>query len=252
MAFNGIGFYSISAGQSFRFDGWSWPDGGDRGAQYFSAHPLDPNGKLVMSEQNKVQGSDGRTYYGFRVTNEGPNDVHFSVQGGGFVNAWQMENGSGFIVFGNFEDHGAQFCSASPIDRNVKLVMTMQGKTRLHGNEIGYAYGFVDEPNASVNFRVEGGGFAEGFNGIGAFTIESDTSVRFDGWRWPDGSDHGAQYFSAHPDNELDTMIITEQTKMLGDDGRYYYGFTLTNRLVAGPIPGNRINGYSVQGGGFV
>ena len=47
-------------------------------------------------------------------------------------------------------------------------------------------------------------------------------------------------------------MIITEQTKMLGTDGRYYYGFTLTNRLVAGPIPGNAVNGYSVQGGGFV
>jgi hypothetical protein len=253
MAFNGIGYFSIAAGQSFRLDGWSWPDGGDRGAQYFSAHPLEPNGKLVMTEQNKTQGSDGRTYYGFRVKNEGPNDVHFSVQGGGFINPFEIENGSGFIVFGNHEDHGAQFCSASPVDRDVKLVMTFQSKARLHADQIGYGYGFVEEPaRTGVNFRVEGGGFTNGFNGIGAFTIESGTTVRFDGWTWPDGADHGAQYFSAHPDNELDGMVITEQTKMLGGDGRYYYGFTVTNRLVPGPIPGGAVNGYSVQGGGFV
>jgi hypothetical protein len=87
LSFNGIGYYSIAAGQSFRFDGWSWPDGSDHGAQYFSAHPLEPDGKLVMTEQSKMRGSDGRIYYGFRVTNEGPRDVHFSVQGGGF-NQW--------------------------------------------------------------------------------------------------------------------------------------------------------------------
>lgn len=85
MSFNNIGDLTIAAHQSFRSDGWSWPDGGDRGAQYFSAHPTRTNGKLVMSEQNKLWGSDTRFYYGFRVTNEGPDEVHFSVQGGGLV-----------------------------------------------------------------------------------------------------------------------------------------------------------------------
>ena len=85
MAFNGVGFFTIAAGQSFRLDGWQWPGGADRGAQYFSAHPLNPNGKLVMSEQNKLLGGDGRFSYGFRVRNEGPFAVNFNVQGGGFA-----------------------------------------------------------------------------------------------------------------------------------------------------------------------
>lgn len=86
MAFNNVGFFTIAAGQSFRLDGWHWNDGnGDHGAQYFSAHPLNPNAKLVMSEQNKVfDGPSGKFNYGFRVTNEGPLATAFSVQGGGF------------------------------------------------------------------------------------------------------------------------------------------------------------------------
>lgn len=251
MAFNGIGNFSIAAGQSYRLDGWSWPDGSDHGAQYFSAHPLEANGKLVMTEQNKTQGSDGRTYYGFRVTNEGPNDVHFSVQGGGFVNGFDIWNGSGFVMFGDYEDHGAQFCSANPTERDVKLVMVNEGKIRLHGDQIGYGYGFVDEPSRiNVAYRVQGGGFTSGFNGIGDFSIESGQSYRLDGWSWPDGADHGAQYFSAHPNNEFDGLSSTEQNKMLGTDGRYYYGFRVTNHHVNGD--GGFVNGFSVQGGGFV
>jgi len=251
MAFNGIGNFSIKAGDSFRLDGWSWPDGSDHGAQYFSAHPLEADGKLVITEQNKTQGSDGRTYYGFRVKNEGPNDVHFSVQGGGFIKGFDVWNGSGFVVFGNYEDHGAQFCSAHPLERDVKLVMMNETKVKLHGGQIGYGYAFVDEPvRSSVSFRVQGGGFTQGFNGIGEFTIESGQSYRLDGWSWPDGSDHGAQYFAAHPDNEFDGLTITEQNKMLGSDGRYYYGFRVTNNHVNGG--GGWVNGYSVQGGGFV
>jgi hypothetical protein len=85
MAFNGLQNATLGPGGSFRWDGWNWPDGSDHGAQYFSAHPENPDAKLVMSEQNKTLGSDGRWYYGFRVTNEGPNATNLSVQGGGFV-----------------------------------------------------------------------------------------------------------------------------------------------------------------------
>ena len=85
MAFNGVGFFTIAPGQSFRLDGWVFPGGnGDHGAQYFSAHPLNPSGKLVMDDQNKLLGGNGIFSYGFRVTNEGPFAVNFNVQGGGF------------------------------------------------------------------------------------------------------------------------------------------------------------------------
>ena len=78
---------SISAGTSFRWDGWQWPGGPDKGAQHFSAHPPNPwhDGKLVVSEQNKTLGGDAHYYYGFRLTNEGPQDVNFEVEGGGYT-----------------------------------------------------------------------------------------------------------------------------------------------------------------------
>jgi len=80
-----VGDFSIAANTSFRSDGWSWSDGGDRGVQIFTASPYSPwhDGKLVSSEFNKVYGGDGRFYYGFRVRNEGPQNVRFHVQGGG-------------------------------------------------------------------------------------------------------------------------------------------------------------------------
>jgi len=80
-----VGGTSIAANTSFRWDGWSWPDGADHGVQILTASPFSPwhDGKLVSSEFNKVFGGDGRFYYGFRVTNEGPQSVSFNVQGGG-------------------------------------------------------------------------------------------------------------------------------------------------------------------------
>lgn len=87
MSFNNIGNFTIAAGQSFRLDGWNWSDGnGDHGPQYFSAHPKEPfrDAQLLMTDQSKRLGDDDRYSYGFRVTNVGPLDAHFSVQGGGF------------------------------------------------------------------------------------------------------------------------------------------------------------------------
>jgi len=254
MAFNGVGFFSIKSGESFRLDGWSWPDGGDRGAQYFSAHPLEANGKLVITEQNKTKGSDGRTYYGFRVTNEGPNDVHFNVQGGGFINGFEIETFSGIVFLGNDEDRGAQFCMANPHARDVKMVMTLEGKVKLRNGQIGYTHAIHNEPDRSIPFSVQGGGFTNGFNNVQFFTIADGESFRIDGWSWPDGADHGAQYFSADPSDPFDGLTITEQNKMLGSDGRYYYGFRVTNHRVntGGLGGGGYIDGFTVQGGGFV
>jgi hypothetical protein len=76
---------SIAAGQSFRSDGWSWPDTKDRGVMFFRATPHSPfhDGTLVSTEYNKTFGGDGKFYYGFRITNEGPQDVQYDVEGGG-------------------------------------------------------------------------------------------------------------------------------------------------------------------------
>lgn len=253
MAFNNVGLFSLAANASMRLDGWQWPDGGDRGAQYFSAHPLGPDAKLVMTEQNKTLGRDGRTSYGFRVTNEGPREVRFSVQGGGFINSWTQSSGNGLIIFGNDEDHGAQFCSASPLDTNVTLVMNLENKTQLHAGQTIYGFGFAKQPNLiNVRYRVQGGGFANGFNGVGAFTLVSGASIRLDGWLVNGGADFGAFYFAAHPQDAFQGFAVTEQNKMLGRDGRFSYGFRVTSQPVITGRGGSSVNGFSVQGGGFV
>jgi hypothetical protein len=88
---------SIGAGTSFRWDGWSWPGAPDMGPQYFSAHPSGPQvlslsqpGMLITSEQSKTLELDVGDFeshysYGFRITNPGPQDLLFDVEGGGYT-----------------------------------------------------------------------------------------------------------------------------------------------------------------------
>jgi|GEM_PF-6457892 hypothetical protein len=97
MAFNDVGSFTISPGNSIRIDGWMFPGGADRGAQYFSAHPtfrhtrLPADGMFIMSDQSKFwvgTWPDGHMEYGFRVTYVPETSIFlasFSVQGGGFV-----------------------------------------------------------------------------------------------------------------------------------------------------------------------
>jgi hypothetical protein len=86
MAFNNVGVFSIAPGQTIDWTcAWSWSGGdGDHGAQYFSAHPIDRQAVLIMSDQSKCRGDDNHISYGFKVTSHSPRTVFFSVQGGGF------------------------------------------------------------------------------------------------------------------------------------------------------------------------
>lgn len=91
MGFRNLGNFTINAGESFRVDFWTWPNGEDHGAQYFSAHPLGPDAMLIISEQSKVMDANGEFFYGFRVTNAGPNDVQFTVEGGGLEDGYKVD-----------------------------------------------------------------------------------------------------------------------------------------------------------------
>ncbi len=86
----------------------------------------------------------------------------------------------------------------------------------------------------------------------GAFTLVSGASIRLDGWLVNGGVDFGAFYFAAHPQGAFQGFAVTEQNKMLGRDGRYSYGFRVTSQPVITGHGGNSVNGFSVQGGGFV
>jgi uncharacterized protein YchJ len=255
MGFNNVGLFTINAGDSYRLDGWSWSDGSDHGAQYFSAHPLSANARLVMSEQNMLFGADRRWYYGFRVTNEGPNPTGFTVQGGGLSNRWKAADEiavsrgarirSDTWSWPDGSDHGGQLFCAHPRTADSKLLSIEENKMLGADGRWYYGFGILDEGVELIGLsHLEGGGFSNGFNGVGLFSIQPGASYRLDGWSWTDGSDQGAQYLSAHPLNPDARLVMSEQNKTLGTDGRWYYGFRVTNE-------GPQTALFSAQGGGF-
>jgi hypothetical protein len=260
VSFSRIGDFSIAAGTSYRVDGFSWPDGSDQGAIYFSTSPSQPNAKLVISEHNKVWLDTG-WYYGFRVTNEGPADSHFSVEGGGFnyaTNYLKPDPPDGSIDPGISmrsywyagEDFGGVWLSAHPAQKYSKLVTNEQYKEQIAdprsngAPQTEYSFQLTNEGPDAVFVFLQGGGFISGFNGVGHYTIGAVESFRIDGWSWPDGSDQGAIYLSANPLDQNSPLIMSEQNKMLGIDNRWYYGFRVTN-------PGPNPTSFDVQGGGF-
>lgn len=174
MAFNGIGRFTISPGETLPLNGWAFPNGEDHGAQYFSANPTSTLGSmLVMSDQNKTRHPDGSVSYGVTVENR-------------------------------------------------------------------------DTANA-VNFDVQGGGFQFGFNGVGRFTVGPGDRDPLFGWKFGNGDDHGAQYFSANPASSAgSTLVMSEEAKARGLQGDVSYGFTATNTDPDFPVV------FDVQGGGFI
>jgi hypothetical protein len=85
-------------------------------------------------------------------------------------------------------------------------------------------------------FRVPGGTIAQG------------QTIRSDGWSWDAGVDMGAQHFSCRPSLHDCRLVVSNQTKMLVQDGsrvRWVYGFTVTNEGWAETY-------YEVEGGGFI
>jgi hypothetical protein len=247
--FNG----SIEPGVSIRSDGWYWGNGADNGLQYFAAHPLNPDAKLVISEQNReFESSTGHWTYGFRITNEGPAATAYNVQGGSFNElilqgyfsivagqSIQME-----YIFDQCTDIGGQLDSAFPRDPDAKLVVSEEN-IQLGADGCWY-YGFRvtnEGPNDTIYQVLSGGKFIQAFNVPGG-TIEPGASFRMDGWQWPNGADHGAEYFAAHPSNANARLVTSEQNKQLGADGHWYYGFRITN-------VGTEATVFTVQGGGF-
>lgn len=81
MAFNNVGFGTISPGQTQR---WFYTFGGaDRGAQYCMAHPLNPGGSLQVNNQTKTRNNDGTITYWVSISNIGSVTTNFSLSGGG-------------------------------------------------------------------------------------------------------------------------------------------------------------------------
>jgi hypothetical protein len=91
MSFNGVGSFTVAPLKSIDLAG-RFPNGEDRGAQYFSANPtFDTAGFfLVMSRQRKTREADGSITYGVtvfnndnsQINNPNPIPIFFDVQGG--------------------------------------------------------------------------------------------------------------------------------------------------------------------------
>lgn len=79
-----INFYwgTIARGQTL-WPEWGWTSGnGDRGAIFQMASPLG-TATLLSGPEIKYLDQNGHYWYGVVVTNEGPADVGFNLQGGG-------------------------------------------------------------------------------------------------------------------------------------------------------------------------
>src|SRR4051794_28751507 len=64
MAYDGLGYFSIAAGETLIMSVWFGDAAPDLGPLYFSVHPLEPGGPLVSSRQRKLRDPQGRTFYG--------------------------------------------------------------------------------------------------------------------------------------------------------------------------------------------
>jgi hypothetical protein len=77
---------------------------------------------------------------------------------------------------------------------------------------------------------------------IGLMTLAPGASVR---WGVTGDGDFGAQYVGAHPETPGE-LVWTDESKVLDDNGKFYYMFTVRN-----PDPDCAVV-FSMQGGGFV
>ena len=63
-------------------------------------------------------------------------------------------------AFGSGDDHGAQYFSAHPIDRQAVLIMFDQSTCRDDQSHIQYGFKVRSESARVVFFSVQGGGFS--------------------------------------------------------------------------------------------
>jgi invasion protein IalB len=273
MAFNGVGRFSLAPGQALPFNGWTFNNGEDRGAQYFFANPTSNTGSMIVtSDQNKTRSKDGVSY-GFTATNKDlKQSVFFDVGGGGFLEGFNGIDSftigpltastppltiNGFI-FPTVQDRHARYFSANPIsDNGSMLVMSDQSKTQsfFPDDRVSITYGFTVrnmDTEHSVTFDVQGGGFIKGFNGIGRgrFSIKPGARLPLNGWTFPNGEDRGTFYFSANPFNLFARLVMSDQNKTRMPDGSVSYGFTVENRTDILTSPDGVF--FDVEGGGFV
>jgi hypothetical protein len=155
--------------------------------------------------------------------------------------------------FGNGEDHGAQYFSANPTFDTAGFVLVMldENKTRFSDGTVAYGFSVKNTDSTTIIqvpifFNVQGGGFIQGFN-VGSFTIAAGETLSSDGWRFGNGEDHGAQYFSANPTSTTGSMlVVSNQRKTRSPGGSVTYGFTIHNTDTSNDVA------FDAQGGGFI
>jgi len=83
MAYSGVGFGTLGAGQSGRW--WISYGGGDHGAQSIHANPLNPGACLEVNNQTKCRNNDGSITYWVTITNISGFATNFNLEGGGYA-----------------------------------------------------------------------------------------------------------------------------------------------------------------------
>jgi len=270
MGFNDAGsIISIAPGQVLGV-GYSWADGGDRGAQFAMAETKTFNTVLYCSGQAKQRDARGRVSYSVVVRNDAPIASSFLLQGGGFGENAFNDNGSiGTIKpgevqpftwhFGIGQDRGTQFFAADVKTDGADLIAFDHGKEIVSGSGVVYTFGIRNQGPVVAAFNLQGGGVSvNGFNDVGNLVSVAPGEVIDYQFNFISTetfhTDHGAQFATPDVKNRDVLLVATEHGKELIPEQRTIPGLP--------PSPGvsyhvkirndGRIAGIcNVQGGGL-
>jgi hypothetical protein len=169
MSFNNVGLSTLSPGYQNRVRWGVLLNGGqDQGAIYVAANPLNP-GEIVSFDQSKEMLSDGRIAYNATFWNRSSFIVNFNMQGGGFINGFDLSTGTtlspGYAnrirwgVTRGGQDQGAIRVSGNPLNPG-EIISFNEGKEMFPDGTIGYHATLWNNGASPVVFSAQGGGFS--------------------------------------------------------------------------------------------
>jgi hypothetical protein len=255
MSFRGVGQSTLAPGFQVRWGVIFGAAFGDVGPQYVGAHPENPGSSLVAFDESK----GGGFVYAYDATflNDGQLTTAFSMEGGGFENQFNIFGGTlsvGFenrvrlyIIYGNGEDHGAQYIAGDPELTNSSLGNEIidfdQSKELTVNGAFDYGVTLWNSGTFTTDFALQGGQVANQFTGSEVFTLAPGAQAGFI-TTFGNGDDNGPMFITAHPGNPGSDLVASGETKIRTLDNRIQYAETITN---IGAFPTT----FHIQGGNF-
>ncbi len=255
MSFRGVGQFTLAPGFQVRWGVVFDAAFGDVGPQYVGAHPENPGSDLVIFDESKQLGEGGFLYaYNATFSNDGELTTALSMEGGGFDNQFDIFGGNtlipGFenrirlyIIYGNGEDHGAQYIAGHPAIAFSEIIAFDQSKELTVDGKFDYGVTLWNSGSSTTDFGLQGGQVANQFTGSEVFTLAPGAQAGII-TTFGNGDDQGPLFITAYPGNPGSELVASGESKIRTLDNRIQYAETITN---IGAFPTT----FHIQGGGF-